>query len=62
MEPIINHLIDSGCNINKINIQENYNEAIANNVKHTPTMIINNQRIVGEFTVQDVKDLISKAV
>ena len=57
--PVIEELINNGLKINKINVKEQYNLAIANKVYVTPTLIINDQRIVGEFTISQVIDLIN---
>jgi len=56
--PIIDNLINNGCGIVKINIKENYELAINNNVQYTPTLIVGDKRIVGKFTISQVKDLI----
>ena len=58
MEPIISNLTAKGCSITKINIQEQPELAISNNIQYLPTLIFNNKRLVGEFTLSQVKDLI----
>jgi len=57
--PIIEELINNGIEVNKINVKEQYNLAIANNIYNLPTLIINDQRIVGEFTISQVINLIN---
>ena len=59
MEPLINELSKS-CSINIINAREQPEIALSYGISATPTMIVNNERLVGEFTAEQVKDLINQ--
>jgi protein-disulfide isomerase len=58
MEPLIDELENNGCQITEINIQEHPDLALSNDVHIIPTIIIGDERITGEFTLSQVKDLI----
>lgn len=59
MEPLINELSKS-CSINIVNAREMPEIALSYGISATPTMIVNNERLVGEFTEKQVKDLINQ--
>lgn len=56
--PLIDSLISNGCPITKINIEEEYELALSNDIHYTPTLIVNDERLIGGFTFSEVKDLI----
>lgn len=58
--PLINQLINNGCNISKINIEDEYELALQNNIHYTPTLIYKGKRLIGQFSISEVKDLITK--
>jgi len=60
MGPIIDDLISQGCNITKINVEDYYELALNNEVYNIPTLVIGEERLIGEFNLAQVKDLIDK--
>lgn len=58
--PLIDDLISNGCNITKINVKEDYELALQHNIHHTPTLIYEDERLIGRFSILEVKDLINK--
>jgi len=61
-EPIIELMINNGCSVSKINLRDNPEAFVLNDVEVTPTLIINNNRLTGAFTIDKVKDLINNLI
>jgi len=57
--PLIDNLINNGCNIIKINVEEDFELALANGINNIPTLVYGEEQIIGEFNLDQVKELIN---